>query len=283
MRQAVANPADQQAMSQPAQIAELFPDAIANSAVMYGNFPATIQTKDKVVAAWPELGFDFPVDLAYNINGEEDWTPFVRELQNGEVTHVYFAGSCLPNYQALRQTTTLNEFDAIWTSDANFYEANCAAANTDGSMDNTFVRMAFMPFEEAEANPATADFLAVLEQADVAPSLLGAQSVASFLLWATAAKECGSELTRQCVIDQIDTIDEWTSGGLHVPMTPRDNNMPTCGMLVELRGTEYVRAAPAEPGTFACDDSWRMIIDTPVLAQVRLDENRVSTLYTGGS
>ncbi|MCB0994016.1 MAG: ABC transporter substrate-binding protein [Acidimicrobiales bacterium] len=282
MRQAVANPADQQAMSQPAQVAELFPDAIGNSGIMYANYPATEQTKDKVLASWPSLGYDFTVDLAYNISGEEDWTPFVRQLQDGGATHVYFTGSCLPNYQQLRQATALNEFDAIWTAEANFYETKCAEANADGAMDETYIRMAFIPFEEASANKATQDFLDVLGAAGADPSLLGAQAASSFMLWATAVQACGSDVTRQCVIDQIDAIDEWTTGGLHVPMTPRDNAMPNCGMLVKLEGTGYVRVAPEEPGTFACDDAWRQTIDTAAVQAVQLDENRVSTLYTAG-
>ena len=35
---------------------------------------------------------------------------------------------------------------------------SCAAANTDGAMDDTYIRMVTIPFEEADANPATRDW-----------------------------------------------------------------------------------------------------------------------------
>ena len=64
-------------------------------------------------------------------------------------------------------------------------------------------------------------------------------------------------------------------------MTPADNNVPDCGLVMKLEGTTYVRAFPEEPGTFACDEEWRKTITTEWSEAVQLDENRVSTLYTG--
>jgi len=119
------------------------------------------------------------------------------------------------------------------------------------------------------------------------PSLLGAQGVSSFLLWATAAAACGSELTSDCVLDQISTVDDWTGHGLHVSTNPAGNTMTRCMTILVLEGTEYRRVYPEEPATFACPedegfDEWVVTIDTPAVQAARLDENRVSTLYTGG-
>ena len=78
------------------------------------------------------------------------------------------------------------------------------------------------------------------------------EAVSSFLLWATGAAACGSELTRDCVLEEISKITEWTGHGLHVPTNPAGNEAPNCGMLMELKGTEYVRAAPPAAGTWEC-------------------------------
>ena len=57
-------------------------------------------------------------------------------------------------------------------------------------------------------------------------ALLGMQTASAFMLWATAAKACGSDLTRECVLNEADGIDEWTGGGLHVPSDPGVNETP---------------------------------------------------------
>lgn len=280
MYQSVPNPGDQQAMSQAFQVAELFPDIIGDSAAMFANFGATIETKDKVTASWPDAGYEFDIEIPYNVLGEEDWTPFVLQLKDAEIAHVHYVGACIPNYQELRQAAVLNDYEAIWTTEANFYEAVCAEANVDGAMDDTYIRLVHIPFEEADASQAMRDFLAVLEAGEAEPSLLGMQSATSFLLWAVGARACGSELTRQCVLDNIGALENWNAGGLQVPTVPRGNDTPVCGLLVEMEGTGYKRAAPSEPGTFECESSWRVTVATDAVEAAALDENRISRLYS---
>ncbi|MCB0993972.1 MAG: ABC transporter substrate-binding protein [Acidimicrobiales bacterium] len=279
MYQAVANPADQAVMSQAEQVAELFPDRIDHSATLFANFGATMETTQKMLASWDDAGYEFVVELPYNVSGEDDWTPFVREFADAGVRHVYFSGTCLPMYQGARQAAELNGLDAVWTSEANLYSDVCSAANADHAMDRTYIRLVFLPLEEADASPAVADFVRIVTDAGATPSLLGMQGAASFLLWATAANECGSELTSDCVLAAIEAIDTWDSGGLHVPTTPRDNAAPTCGLLVEMVGTTYERVTPTEPGTFSCDPAWSQPVTTAAVEAIHLDENRLSTLY----
>lgn len=121
---------------------------------MAAGFSATQETRDKVVEAAPPFGWGFSeTTLEYNPVGESDWTPFVKQLQAAGSTIAYFAGSCLPNLQLFDQTAEANGFVVPIFTDSNFYEAGCAAANTDGAMNNLYTRMAFIPFEEADVNP----------------------------------------------------------------------------------------------------------------------------------
>ena len=55
---------------------------------------------------------------------------------------------------------------------------------------------------------------------------LGYQGFSAWLLFATAAKECGADLTRQCVLDELAKIDSWTGGGLHAETNPAENMPP---------------------------------------------------------
>lgn len=281
MYQSVPNPADQSNVSQAYQLAELLPDAIDNVATLYGNFPATIETKDKIIRSYPEAGFTFTTNLEYNVGGEEDWTPFVLQMKEAGVELAYYAGAC-NNLQRVKQAGIRQGFDVPYLVEANLYAKPCIDLNADGSLDDTYVKMAYIPFEEADQNQATADFIEIVEGAGAAPSLLGMQASASFLLWATGAAACGSELTSDCVLDNIAEIDEWTAGGLHAPTVPRDNDVHQCGLLMKIEGRNYVRVAPTEPATFDCDDKYVVEVDTPALQAAKLDANRVSTLYAGG-
>ena len=282
MIQPVPNPADKYHTGVAAMVADQHPDLVANAGVLFGNFSATIETKDKVLISYPSEGWEFNAELEYNINGEDDWTPFVLQLQDAGVQAIYFSGSCLPSYQALMQAAQVNGLELIAALEANFYGEACAAANTDGAMDGSYMKMVFIPFEEAAANKATQDYIDVVTGNGGDISLLGMQATSSFLLWAQAAKDCGADLTRQCILDTIATYEEWTAGGLHAPSDPAGNVPVECGVLMQLVGTEYVRVYPEEPGTFSCEDG--ATIDTPTqwVELAQLDENRVSQQFVTG-
>ena len=280
MIQPVPNPADRMSLSIAAWISDTYPDAITSSATVYGNFAATIENKDKVLASYPQIGFEFDKNLEYNINGEDDWTPFILSLKDSDIKHVYFTGTCLPNYQAFRASAAVNNFEAIYSVDPNFYEDSCRRANSDGVMNGTFIRSAYIPFEERSSSKAVDDYLNIMEANGGEVALLGMQTASAFMLWATAAKACGSDLTRECVLNEAGGIDEWTGGGLHVPSDPGVNETPPCGLVMELVNDSYQRVFPEELGTFACDDSWSSSFTTEWSEQAKLDENRVSHQFT---
>lgn len=285
---AVPNPGDQTPMSMAVHGARVAEDRgydIKKSGSMFGDFGATQETWYKVKDTYPPYGYVFGEDLAleYSTTGEPSWTPFIQQLKDGGVEVVYFTGSCPNFYQPVREEADLNDYDAIWLTDANFYDNACSAVNGTGSLDNTFVRMVFIPFEEADQNKATQDFIDVLTaDGNDELTLLGMQAVSSFLLWATGAAACGSDLTRDCVLDEIRKITEWNGHGLHVTTNPASNIAPTCGMLMELRGTEYVRVLPEEPGTFDCNSDWASDVEIQAVIDAQLDENRIAQRYLGG-
>ena len=281
MVQPVPNPADRLPIAMAVYLAETFPDAIGESATMFGNFAATIETKDKVLAAYPPLGFEFKENLEYNVNGEDDWTPFVLALKDAGIKHVYFTGSCLPNYQAFRAAAAVNNYEAVYSHDANFYDATCIGVNDDGVMDNSYVRVVYVPLEERDVVKAVDDYATLLEAWGGEVSALGMQTTSAFMLWATAASACGSDLTRECVLQGVADLGTWTGGGLHAPTEPATNESPDCGIVLRMAGTSYERIWPEEPGEFACDESWVAEINTVWVEEAQLDENRVSQQFTG--
>ena len=282
--QGTPNPADETPAGTFAMTSRLLPEAVKKVGVLAAAFSATQESRDKVVEAAPAFGWGFSItNLEYNPVGEADWTPFVKQLQDAGSTAVYFSGGCLPNLQLFEQAATANGFDVPVFVDANFYEAGCAAANTDGALDGMYTRMAFIPFEEADVNKATQDYLDLISAADGDVSLLGAQATSSFLLWATAASACGDTLTRACTLQNLADVHAWTGHGLHAETDPGGNHPPQCNITLELEGTKYARVAPEERGTFSCDPSWiAPIRSTTALAAAKLDADRISQQFAAG-
>jgi ABC-type branched-subunit amino acid transport system substrate-binding protein len=283
---AVPNPVDLTPTGQADLLAQEFPEQVKKAAVVYGDYVSTRESTEKVLDTYPQWGWEFLPDCAqtYPISGAVQWAPYVQKLKECGAEFVYFSGSPLPNFQNLLDAAAQADYDPMWITDSNFYDENFVAANGSGNADNVYMRLAFTPFEQAEQNKATQQYLDLVEASGGQPSLLGAQAASSFLLWATAAKECGAELTRQCVLDELAKVTEWDGGGLHAVANPAENLPPDCIMVLKMQGTEYVQALPAEEGTFECDPAYVSAVSPTVQAVVdaKLNDERQSTAFTSG-
>lgn len=278
--QAVPNPADFYTAGWAGHLAELFPDAVENASVMFGNFAATIDTKDKVVQTFPEFGFEFlGCPQEYNVAGEPDWKPFAQKLDSCGAEIVYYSGQPYPNMQNLLDDAAQVGYEPIWLADSNAYLQSFADWNSTGNGDNVYVRTAFTPFEQAESNPATQQYIDLVEGNGGDISQLGQQTTSSFLLWATAASACGADLTRECVLDELSGITSWDGGGMHAETNPGGNMPPECSMLLKLDGTSWVQAFPEEEGEMACDPDGTIPLSGRVVDQAELDDDRISTKF----
>ncbi len=272
-------PADYTNTAPAAQLKELFPDKVSKMAVMFGNYSATIDSKDKVVSAWPSQGYSFlDCPQEYNIQGEADWKPFVQKLKDCGAEIVYFVGSPYPNFENALEAANQIDYKPIWYVDPNFYDVAFRDWNTAGNADNVYLRESYVPLEEASSNPATQQYLDIMQQYGGDVNQLGQQSASAFLLWATAVKSCGSTVTRQCVGDALDKITSWTGGGMHAEANPGENLPSDCGLLLKMEGTSYVRVAPEEPGTYQCDPAFAAKTSGGVLERAKLDADRESQL-----
>jgi ABC-type branched-subunit amino acid transport system substrate-binding protein len=283
MMQPAPNPGDEGIAAAAFQLAQLFPDKVKKAAFVFAEYPPTRETRDKYAASYPEAGWQFlDCDQIYNIAGESDWRPFAENLKACGVEMVAYVGSATPNLQNLMAASNQVGFNPVWYADANNYTASFAEWNaSNGNVaDNLYVRMAFVPFEFADQVPAVKQLSEIVNDSGGKLALLSAQATSAFLLWATAAKACGSELTPKCVLDEVAKQTAWTGGGLHTEMNPGTNDGPTCGMLIKPEGSAWVKAFPTGDELFDCDDRYLIRdITTPALEAAKLDANRVSTQF----
>jgi ABC-type branched-subunit amino acid transport system substrate-binding protein len=280
MVQAVPNPVDFTPVQIAAAIAKAFPDKVAKSAVMFANYSATIDTKDKVLASYPPFGFKFlPCPQQYNIQGEADWKPFAQKLKDCGAEVVYWTGSPYPNFENFLEAAGQLNYKPIYMTDANFYDEAFAKWNTSGLGDNVYVREAFPPLTSAASVPAIKEYLDIVKGNGGDVNQLGEQAASSFLLWATAAKACGSGLTRACMATELAKVTKWTGGGLHAETNPSSNKPPECGVTLKLEGTKFVQFAPKAAGKLDCSPDYVKPVTGAVVTNAKLGPDRVSTLF----
>ena len=259
---------------------EVHPEVKSSVTALGSTSPAIQQGVATVVEAFGKLGAtveDCGVTLSQD--GEANYVPFAEKLKECKAEALWITNSPSPIafglLEALQRVDAKLKyvFESTWYNDvAKQWNAQTHAA------DGMVTGMVFQPLENADVVPAVKDYLDIVQGAGTKPGLLGMQAVSAFLLWADVAKGCGADLTRDCMVEGLKNVHEWTGGGLHAPTDPGGNMPASCALVVELEGDTFTQVFPEERGEFNCSDDYVVPTD-PAAAGVKLDENRVSTAF----
>jgi len=280
MYQGVPNPVDYLPASVYFEIAQLFPGAATRTDVIHTTLTsATEVSYDKDFEAMAAAGWkNANCGVTLNYSGEPDYKPFAERFVTCGVKLIFSnlgVGPILYN-----MLTAINQLGLkpIYVFESSVYTQALAQWNgTTGIVDNSYFRLAFEPLENTQI-PAVSQYLNVVHASGGKVGLLGEQATSSFLLWATAAKACGSNLTRQCMISTLATIHNWTAGGLNAPTDPGANLPPKCGMLVKLVGATYSQVFPTTIGQFDCNDKYLFQVSRAEWGTT-LGPDRISTKF----
>jgi hypothetical protein len=133
-------------------------------------------------------------------------------------------------------------------------------SNGADALKNTWVSINKFPFELASKNVATKQYLDIMAADDPGGKVaaLGLDSWDAWLLFATSARDCGSALTRSCVLAGASSHTDWTDGGLKaVGSTATANrHMSECYMTLSVNANGFSADStflPANSGSFNCD------------------------------
>jgi ABC-type branched-subunit amino acid transport system substrate-binding protein len=254
--QPVPNPLNEFPVGAASILNEDFPDAGANVGILYADLDTLVTQAERVQAGYESIGLEVVHESTYNVLGEANWAPFAAAIEEAGVTFLSFVGEG-ENLALLQQALQEIGYEVdVTLQDANFYDpAYLEAAGP--AAEGTFFRNAFVPFEEAADNPATAQYVEHVEAIDGKVALLGAQSWSAWLLFAQSARDCdlADDLTRSCVLEGAAAATDWTGGGLHAPTQPGENTGPDCTLVLQVQDGEFVRYAPTDE-VFACDPSY---------------------------
>ena len=254
--QPVPNPVDEFPVGAALILDEAFPEAGARTAILNADLDTLVIQAARVQEAYESIGFTIVHEATYNILGEANWAPFAAAIEQSGATLLSFVGEG-ENLALLQQALDEIGYDIeVTLQEANFYDQGYLEA-AGAAAEGTYVRNAFWPFEEADANPATQQYIDHVEAVDGKVALLGAQAWSAWLLFAQSARDCDMDdnLTRSCVLEAAAAVTDWTGGGLHASSNPGENRGTDCTLVLQVQGEEFVRYAPTDED-YACDPSY---------------------------
>jgi ABC-type branched-subunit amino acid transport system substrate-binding protein len=250
--QPVPNPQDEFPLGAVPMLEPEAPGALDHVGILYADFGTTAIIAERTREAYEDLGATVEVFDSYSAAGEANWSPFVSSLRDAGVEWFNFVGEGA-YFAQLQQAMAEQDYQpAVTLQDTNLYDPEYLEAAGDAA-EGTYLRSAFVPFEEADQEPAVAEYVEMVEAVDGKVALLGAQSVSAWLLFAQSARDCDLEgdLTRTCVLERAASVTEWDAGGLHAPTDPSTSSGPDCTVVLQVQDGEFVRHAPDEG--FECD------------------------------
>ncbi len=251
----VPNPSDRITDGPAKWVAEQNPEAVQNAAIIHGAIAAVDLQTERVKKAYEAAGFDFVYDKQTSII-QESYTSEVREMIDADIQYVTMISATQEVVKLLRDMATQGFEPEVVDLGQQYYDPDLLV---EPAAEGAIVQINSVPFEEADESPALQAYLAAYEEVEgdkPEPAALGVQAFSAGLLFATAADAAGDDLTRDRVLEELESITEWDGGGLHLPANPGENAPATCFGYMQVEGGEFTRLHPAEPTEFDCDESF---------------------------
>ncbi|OPC80391.1 hypothetical protein B4N89_05015 [Embleya scabrispora] len=160
-----------------------------------------------------------------------------------------------------REMDAMNWHPKVIVSDASAYNRYTLASAKNSKIPDTYIYPTYVPQSLGDKNPAVQKALEILHLAEPSKDLefFHMSGINSWLLWASAVKECGTELTTECVLAKGKRAN-WDAGGLFAPgpiVETKDVRASDCFTMVKAtaKGFEYDAALtkPNKAEFFNCD------------------------------
>lgn len=258
----VPNPGDVYATGDAQYFAEKYPDAIKKSAIFYPELAASADQGKRATMAREQLGYKFIYTGTYPTL-QDDWKTQVQTLKNKGVEYVTIVDTVNAAIGMLQAMQDADYHPQVIDLGQQYYDSTLAES---GVADGVFVQTNTQPFENP--SPAITKYVELLKDVDAKTpaTTLGVQSFSAGLLFATAAKELGSDLTRKGLLDKLHAIHEWDGGGLHAVQDPGANKVNSCTLIMKIQDNEFTTLFPAgnsnDPAeSFDCDP--KAVTDVP--------------------
>ena len=219
--------------------------------IVYAAIATTELQARRQMEAYSSVGFEFTYTGTSNIV-EVDYTPAANALKEAGVK--YFSHVSEGRQVALLATAMRQQgyFPEVFETNQSSYNQEFLAAGGT-AIEGIIIPATTWPFEEIDESPALQVYVDSLAAAKPGATrdALGVQAFSAGLLFATAAKAAGDDLTRETLMAELKKIESWDGGGMHVESNPAANEPSGCFAYLQVKGGKFVRLFPDEG--FSCD------------------------------
>ena len=194
---------------------------------MQPNFPDVIDYTQRFVRTVPtrRAGTSSDCDQTYPITGVADYRPYVQKLKDCGAEAV-FTTDLGTNFSNMLDAAKQIDFHPIWINTTTAYEQRLRQLEHQRQRRQPLLRqLVRAPRLHPRGHAPTPPTSSSSPSAGGDLSYSGGQvSTSSFLLWATAAKACGNDLTRDCVMTKLKA----STAGTPAASAPPRTRAPTC-------------------------------------------------------
>jgi ABC-type branched-subunit amino acid transport system substrate-binding protein len=182
-----------------------------------------------------------------------NWAPYVQAMKDAGVKFLFLNDTETVTAGIEQAMATAGWYPEIQISPSQLYDS-AALALAGKNAKNYYTYIPTTPFEAADTVPAVKQYLGLLAQ--YAPkankTFFGATAFSAWLLFASAVKSCGSNVTRNCISDYVVKQTAWTGGGLQGKIDPAGNKASECFIVMKMDTDKFVQAYPAKLGEYDC-------------------------------
>jgi ABC-type branched-subunit amino acid transport system substrate-binding protein len=228
-----------------------------------------------VQSATPQIKGQAEVGITWDgtpkVSGRDEqpaYTPRIQAAKAAGATYMYM-GSNDRSMIKLRKEAKAQGLDTVkvWScSLACYTKAFIEEGGAD--VEDTYVWMQFLPFEEADTNEALKAYVDSVGEDKV--DSFGAQAWQGALAFkhvidAIVESDGPNGITRAAILDGLENIEGFDAGGWTGPNTLR--GVSDCFVLLQVKDGEYARVFPEEPGTLSCDPANVITVDIDTVAE----------------
>ncbi len=207
-------------------LAQAFPDTKTGGVgIGSSTLPSIIPTGLKAQEYLKDIGVKVAV-LQQQPPVVANYRPYVEELKQDGAKGLYqiSAQDPTPIVQAMKNVGYNPDWILYSTQ---FYGPQAAqAAKALGQFPPSYVQFTALPFDLKDKYPVLQQTESIVKSAVSNPKLttFTLSSFSAWLLFATSAKQCGSNLTVDCVLQKAASVSDWTAGGLYPSQDLREGH-----------------------------------------------------------
>ena len=222
------------------------------------DLPSTISSTMPQLRSFQEIGV--VIDAEPGVSGfttQSEYGAFIQVMRDNNSNFAYTGSDdqSMIKWRSEAEAQGLDVDSVIWMCQLACYTPSFLEAGD--LVENTYIWIWFLPFDEADTNQELADFMEAID--NPFPPAWAAGSWADGVLFEQVVNEIVAEggpnaLTRQAVLDGARNLTSYDVNGWWSPAdyTSTQNIMP-CFMMMQVQDGAFVRVYPEERGELDCN------------------------------